>query len=740
MTEVECKLCKEKISFDINSPNTYIQKDSTGNSLIGNLYTVRVSHKADSNSLHINVVVVDENGEYRAHKDYYQEKEKIEGLKDVWEKFIHQIPLELRYYMQLSDNDDKEALLSIPKPYDKPIEKWEEIFEMLKEKGPENQFISFIFHKWKFIIGKDKEINKNAIDKNSWSYPIFIRLKARYSPSPKVLEEANNMNFNSEPTLIQLEEKIARAEVYLRMDEHDLLERLYKESSQLWGKETAIGIKSGFMMIQSYYSFSLNILGKSNKALSLVEPAFNFGQIIENRELICIAGNFFAAILQSSGDYDKSLKIYKVVLDVSRELGDSRTEAVVSINISIIESKQGLYDKALKRQLGLLESPLIQEEYFLRSSLQSIITETLFIAERYEESQELCKKILEEEENISTYYKSQVLSVLKRISGKTSSPSLLEYVRDNLLKDKEFLESPTGHIFHHDLKAIDAELNENWLDMTYELLKEREIMFKNDFLEDASDIEIRLAQAYFELYKNSEDLEYLNKSYSHIDLASTIASENQNYLVITRLITLKGLLALESGLKIEAKHKLEDALEIAQNHNLTNVEKNIKDHLHQLSKGKIENSTGSVLKRLFRVLTFRKAEQSTQQKESIVYSIWICRRNSDWNMILQNKTEGSETLSSYFEGFCDSLMITNDNRDEQQPAYYSLDRGDVLIEKSKTFQLIALCSHLDYLTRLTLQKLLPSLEEFPFKHIPEKISEKVIELVNNQFTGFDITN
>ena len=80
MTEISCKMCEHKINFDINDPNSYIHKSESGNPMIGKLFTVRVGHSIDSDSLHINVVVIDEKGAYRAHKDYYEEKRVKEVL------------------------------------------------------------------------------------------------------------------------------------------------------------------------------------------------------------------------------------------------------------------------------------------------------------------------------------------------------------------------------------------------------------------------------------------------------------------------------------------------------------------------------------------------------------------------------------------------------------------------------------------------------------------------------------
>ncbi|MEJ2250434.1 MAG: tetratricopeptide repeat protein, partial [Candidatus Lokiarchaeota archaeon] len=412
MVDIECKLCNKIIKFDENSPDTYLSKTESGNAMIGKLFTFRVSHKLEDNIQHINVVVIDQNGEYRAHKDYYEEVTE-KGSTDLWDKLVRQFPIELRPYLNLASNDDKILLsTNLEEPFNKSIEEWYYSFKDLKEKYPMNRLINLFSVRWNFIIGKHKELLNEDILPNPWSFPQYLRLKARFSPSPDLIDKINEIDTNNLPILIQIETKVAKSEIYLRLGRTDLLESLYEEIYEKWDRESSIETKTGLMLVQAYYSFGLCTLGKIKKALNLVEPSFNFGEILENREIISIAGNFFAAILQAGGELDKALEIYNIVLETSKEIGDERMQAVILTNISIIESKQGLYDKALKRQKSILKLPIVQEEYYLKSSLQGIIGETLFIAERYEESIELCKNILSEE-HVSTYYKSQALSTLK---------------------------------------------------------------------------------------------------------------------------------------------------------------------------------------------------------------------------------------------------------------------------------------------------------------------------------------
>jgi len=735
MTEINCKICDKKINFDLNNSNTYIHKSESGNLMIGKLYTIRVGHSTSSESRHINVVVIDEQGDYRAHKDYYVEKKSEKGAPSLWSNIKRNVPSELRVYLSLANREEREILAKIANPHNKTLNQWYDCLSNLRCANPKSQLLTFLAVKWGFIIGKGKELIEYHYEHDSWSYPIYLRLLARFKSSSELIEQVKNINFDSESLVIQLEAVLAKAEVYLRLSAYNLLEELYNNSQKKWGAHTSLEVKSGLIFLQAYYGFRLYFLGKINEAIKLIEPVFNFGQILENREIISVTGNFYAAVIQSSGDLEKALKIFEIVLRISEELGDERTKAVISTNMSVIESRQGLYDQALNRQQTILTLPVVQVEFFLKISIMSIYAETLFIAEKYDASRKVCQTLLLEEK-IPTYYKVDVLSTLKRIAGKTGSLELLEFVRSNPPNDSDFMESPVGHIFMYDLEAIDGELHNDWAKLTSNLNNEREIMITNLSIENASDIEIRLADAYFKYFQETEKLEYLNQAYNHLDLAKTIAIENQSYLDLCRLVMLKGLLAAESNLTDQARTYFEEALQIANNYNLLNLKKEILENVEHLNKGIIEKSTNSILRRMFKRLTFRKTEEKKSTEKSEIYTIFIGTQNSAWRVILQNEKSGSPNDTNYLLGIHDLWVNLRKTMSQQQTHYFTVSRGAILIDNSPHFQLFALGDQLNYITRLTIQNLLPELENFSFRHIPEELEEKVLNTLNKNIGKF----
>lgn len=72
-TNFLCELCRKRMMIDIDDPSTYISKTEDKNVMFGELVTVKTVHQKGS-ALHYNVVVLDQNGKYRAHADSYIEQ------------------------------------------------------------------------------------------------------------------------------------------------------------------------------------------------------------------------------------------------------------------------------------------------------------------------------------------------------------------------------------------------------------------------------------------------------------------------------------------------------------------------------------------------------------------------------------------------------------------------------------------------------------------------------------------
>lgn len=75
MADIKCEICNKLLNVDLNNPSSYISKTTEENVLFGKLITVKTMHQLTNSKnekeQHFNIIVLDENGKYRAHADSY---------------------------------------------------------------------------------------------------------------------------------------------------------------------------------------------------------------------------------------------------------------------------------------------------------------------------------------------------------------------------------------------------------------------------------------------------------------------------------------------------------------------------------------------------------------------------------------------------------------------------------------------------------------------------------------------
>ncbi|TXT56449.1 MAG: hypothetical protein BAJATHORv1_20038 [Candidatus Thorarchaeota archaeon] len=734
MTEFKCKICNQEIGFDLDDSSTYLTKSESGNPLIGKLYTVRVGHSGGPNIQHINVVVVDERGEYRAHKDSYVESDtSTEAV--TFEKISQEFPSEIKPYLSLASESDRKLIASVNTPLDYTADGWTRLISQLYEKSPSSRLFELILAKWNFIVGNGSEIPHGASLPESWGYPLYLRFRCRVSGSPELLEMTQNLQFDSFPPLVQFEIAMAKAENFLRMASFESLDSLFDYVQKNWGDTDLVQEKVALLVVQAYWGFSQYRKGDVGKALSMLEPAFSFGQIINNREIISVVGTLYANVLRATGDLSTALDVYQVALDTITELGDNRGEVVLSINMSIVEYKQGKFEQSLQRQKETLSSLIAQREFLIRNTILNNMSENLLALERYEESRKIAQDALAEE-NLPIDLRMALLANLKLIAGKTESLELLTWIKDNL-PEHEYMTSPRGIIFQHDLDAIDAELHQNWETMIDSLKKELAIVTENKLTEEANDIELRIAEGYFTRFQESNDMQYLNEAYKHLEMAKTLALESQYYSDLCRLAIIKGLLAIQANLSERARAHFEEALSISRQYELISLESQVLEHIERFEQGELERESSSTLRSLFQRLTFRRTEERKKRRPSNVFSIWISKRNTVWELLLQNKEIGTSEYTNYLLGLVDLWDKIGRHSVQEGVDSYQGSRGYVIIESSPEYDVIVLSDQIDYILRTSMQDILEEIESFPLKHIDEELTAKALSIIENRIGTFE---
>ena len=82
-TDFHCKICNTRIRFNVNDDKSYMQKGETDSSFIGLLTRYMFKHEAE-NFDHVNVVIVDQNNQYRGHKDFYVLDKHLSSILDSY--------------------------------------------------------------------------------------------------------------------------------------------------------------------------------------------------------------------------------------------------------------------------------------------------------------------------------------------------------------------------------------------------------------------------------------------------------------------------------------------------------------------------------------------------------------------------------------------------------------------------------------------------------------------------------
>ncbi|TXT57643.1 MAG: hypothetical protein BAJATHORv1_10346 [Candidatus Thorarchaeota archaeon] len=731
-TTTRCKLCDEEIVFDIDDASTYLSKTETGNPLIGILYTVRVEHRYKEGVAHINVIVVDERGEYRAHKDCYEEV-KLEDPLTKYEEIVRQFPIEIRHFLSLATPVDKFAISNITLPESAEVSEWTEILRSLRKENPESQLFSFLDSKWASITGRTEELLEMSVEKDSWIYPVQIRVKGRKKLTPELLEKTKELTSLVYPDQIELEAALAQGENYIRSVSMEDMESLYQQMTEKWGHDTRVGIKTAMTFLQGMYWYLKYRVGTQEESLKPLETAFNFCQIVENREAISMIGNLYASVLRNKGESEEARKVLNLVLNVCRELGDERCQVVVSANLSIVEFKQGLFEQSLERTRWVYEHPITQADLYLRITTLANMAESLFTLKRYREAGEMCKNALEIE-NIPNDLYIGLLSKLKQIAVKTNSMSDIQWVKEHI-PDNEYMSTPKGHRLLLDIKAVEAELKRDWLTMVELLKKERELAVEHNFMEDLNEIEFRIAEGYVMLYQEGHEVSHLHQAYKHLDLAKTLALEANYHPDIVKLTMIKGLVAVEADMYDRAKAHFQEAFRLAEIHQLDDLAEEIRVYLSSLDSEDIKLEQD--FQAQFDALTGVGGITAGEKEPGKVFAIWISREGSDFDMLLLSTTERTVDHAMYLRGLADLWQNLSLKIDSQIVESFKGSCGHIIQEFTDDFKALVLCNRMDYLAKRNIQDIIERLEKFPLKEVDEELSVKVLSEIESKFGNFE---
>ncbi len=729
-----CKICSKQLVIDLDDPSTFLHKNESGDSTIEKLFSIRTSHQYNDNIQHINVIMVDANGEYRAHVDTYEES-TIAVDESYWQLIRSQFPIELKPYLSVITVSEKRLFSSLPQPFDASPQGWKSNLFSLWDKNPENNLIAFLATKWALIVGDVESLMIRSIDKSSWAYPLILKAQTQMSVETDIYDEVKNIDYTNFPLIIKADTVAAIAEIYSRLSKyHDLVD-LYLNFKERWKDNKELAIKMAILSIQAEYGYIKYYQGDLNEAFRLIEEAYNFALAISNRVMIQSIGVLYANLLRSKGNLSRALEIFQKSLKISKELTNERSEIVISTNIGMIESIQGKTAHALEVFLRAYKSPITKFNFNIRYSLLGNISRTYYKLGNFDKALEYCNQALMEGKKLPIQMKLSLYQILSRIAKATNDISMIINIEENL-PDDIFFDSVNGKIFLKDLEATKAQIAHQWNLAAKRLEEELELTKQQKNIEQIANLELEIAEVYFNLFHQTKQNQFFENCYNHLELSREIAEETDNISKKIELTILKGLLALEVDMRSRALHYFEEAKNIAIENTLFKFEQKSKDLINKMQKNELEGSPK--IRNTFKDLKLVSPHISrVKKKQHVVYCFWLKSLNNKFDKIITTSETKDNQVDS-MRAIRDLWLISNNYPSRKGiTSIKNEELGTILIEQTKDFQLLAMCNKASYQTRSNIQLILDSLQNFPFKFVLKELEDKTIELFRER--DYDIT-
>jgi len=722
VAEFDCAICHTPISFKLNNEDSYISKEESGNALLGSMFTYRVEHTTELEK-HINVVVYDTDGNYRAHKDVYKENivDSQIDIESQFQKLLNRIPVEIKHIFSLADKESKQYLIRFS-TFDQL--RLEEIYIEISKviANTSKPVIYLLYSKLCLILGKNIELPKEpTVD--DWHYCLILRKQARAAIEPEILDQVNEIQVNLEQ--VEAEIAIAQAEIALRLSEIEALEKIYQAYVD-WKQDPEIFKKQAFYTIQAYYGYGLFLQGQFQEGLELVEPAFNFSQIIDSRELILIAGNFYGSIIKNSGQLEQAKEVYSLVRDTADEIGDERSVVVVSNNIGTTLYQTGQLEEALIVFDEVRNHSIAQKEFIL--ALVAIINsaEALLELSRIDEAIEIIKEGMVRE--IPLQYRIAVYRTFLTIIRASSDNELMEYF--DLQSDlNDFEQSVNGKILLLDVDATKAEMNGQYGKAIDYLKQSEQLLEENNQLENLSAHELRMAELYFAEYKESRDESAITSSFELLDKIIIHAREQGYHGQVYQMTYLKAMMAAEMGSYDRVEKLLTEAKSIIHAFNLETYLEEIDEAIDKLHSGELLDKDYRDTRSMFANLTDVQ-NVKIEPKESEVNLVHIYANDLSWDIKFVDDSL-SELEQGYYAAIQDTWRLIKSKFDSQTSAVI---RGKfvIMMDFTSNFHILVMSDHEDSRIRRVIHDLLVKLENFELSPIISEREEYTKQIVSEE--------
>ncbi|MHA1910426.1 MAG: tetratricopeptide repeat protein [Candidatus Kariarchaeaceae archaeon] len=775
---ISCGICNEEFIFDMADDRTFLSMEDSGNPLIGKLHTYRIVHEKNEDGKivkHLNTVVIDTNGEYRAHKDSFILPEslgsEIEQLDDYFknQKLIMQrCPIDLTPHIEKLSPQDLEILLEfLPpagkhlgresfgtflmgcvnvlesvcpemiKPLDEPVEK-EEFFDFTKIEKISNAFLYLTVKGLFFNLKRDMI---EAISSRIQFPPINlvnVRTSIIQGDITTVMGELSFLEkeVDNSDLLADGEWCVTKAEY---LERSNRLSELLRYLTQITEKPIFAAyhpIIQGEIWLK--LSVAQSISGFPEKAEKNLEKALYICAYTGSNRLNALAFIEKGLIEQRNGQFVYAKKSFEDALEASASYGDPKNISLAYFHLGDIYLQEGKFNDAVIVFEGCESYSEILKDERLFLLTRSKRAQCLFHLGEYEQAINMALQTLgDAKRGLMNDLQLQLFKIL----------SEMIWSRTELQEKYDILS-----VFEEQVNALLERISGNsTCSLAYEILgiiaitkkemntaldkfnKSLKLAQKAQITQAQIQIHLRLSYVYAELSAQSTTITFLQKAYNHLDLAQILSRDTGHVPLQVDVSLLRVLLYESQGQIDQAIKQLDFTIKLCEKNNLPThkekVEKIKTIILKEEKRG--QEKLRSNFKSLIGLI--RLPERSRKGKKRKIDAVFIIEKGE---ILFTHAFARGEIYQEFIQGFSAALSLYWEQIEDLSftDRVWLTEEKTIMITQGKKYYLIGITNYDSFDLREALQTYLQKIEE---KWDAEKDNRKVLSYAKEKITLLD---
>lgn len=726
LNEFYCKLCRKKVNFKPDEVHIKA-KTKTSNELFGELFTYRVAHRISPTLSHVNVVVYDSNGEYRGHRDAYEEK--MVPTSKSWQEFIEMFPPEWREYLDPCSEENRQLLTSFFVEKPQTVDDWRDKLIAFIRNNNQSDYLTWLTGIiCETSMFQEKFWNSVEIDKPLTKILALYSL-AQQSLDKKAISKLSSISLKEYPIVVQVTHLVMLAELYLQTSDYSKLKKLYKEYGNKWKDNDEFWVRTQYFILTAFIANSKIQQGLLDEALELAFESYQFTILFGNRIATLKIGKIYTQILQITGDIEEADEVLDVIEDAAAELGYKRQLLQLQSMNAIISLQKGAYNRALtilkkcKSELVHINDLHFESQYYANLASTYLALKKWKLAES-SAKKALGLKVLKSPQDVP------VLTTLLRIAHIRNDLQLLQeienIIRKNYRNKGRRKKSPIETLFDAELRATKYDINGKSEKSIIHFEKAAEIASLNQFLVRAAVIHQLLAELFWKKYSQTESSEDWRESYDQLNLAEK-ASKDSNYIVgITSALIMKTYLLQKMKMYDRAEDIIDEVSYLAKKIN----DRKILTEIKKLQKKAVIHDIEKAFGRLRVIHGVSSIETSSESNiiKGIYALLVLIPKNNYFETFITPATVGSPEKVHFWEGYLSAfeilwpLLSPIAKEKELQNIQSDESKISVVIEQSDDIQIVVFLSRESYRIRVSARQIINQLKNFKFKNVEEELS------------------